>query len=332
MPNEAKASYATNDYQDYLYDVRKTIDSEISSLMAETADLALGKKICYALRTHGKRLRPALVMLSAQVVGGTIKPVKKLALSIELLHAATLIHDDILDNDLFRRNERTANSKWGVRDAVLIGDVLASLSCSLLAHYRREIIKTISQTCVLLSDGEYLDVENAHREPSERDYFETIKKKSASLFRVAAQCGAIASNGSRLEIGALAEFGENFGLAYQIKDDLLDLTYIGNVIPQDINEFRATLAIVHLCESMKPNDRESFLKTMVSTKAQKPSEQRAFLGQLYKNLEKTGSLRYCADRIDRCVDDAIVNLKPLKKNAYRNFLVQMVHSLRVKFP
>jgi geranylgeranyl pyrophosphate synthase len=331
MPNEqVEVVYDKSSYGTYLKEARRLIDHEISTLLPKIADLELCERIRYVLQTRGKRLRPVLVMLSAQSVGGHIEPVKKLALSIELLHAATLIHDDVLDQDRFRRNAPTVNAKWGVRDAVLVGDALASLSINLAANYGQGIIKIMSQTCLLLSDGEYMDVENTHKRIRESDYMETIKRKSASLFKAATQCGAIAANASRDEIDALAEFGENFGLAYQIKDDLSDVTALENAIPQDINEFRATLPIIHFCESMEPDSREAFFKAIGSVKAKNHAEKETFLDRLHKNLEISGALRYCADKVNQYVDNAIASLEPLKESVYKAHLVQMTDSLRLR--
>jgi octaprenyl-diphosphate synthase len=331
MPNEqVEIIFDKDRYDSYLGKARRIVDQEITSLLPKLIDLGLCERIGYVLQTRGKRLRPILVMLSAQSVGGHIEPVRKLALSIELLHAATLIHDDILDQDLFRRNAPTVNAKWGVRDAVLVGDALASLSLNLTADYGRDVIKILSQTCLLLTDGEYRDVENAHERLSESDYVETIKRKSASLFKAATQCGAIAANASRDEIDALAEFGENFGLAYQIKDDLSDVTALENSIPQDINEFRATLPIIHFCESVEPNVREAFFEAVVAVKSQGPVEKAALLGRLHGSLESTGSLRYCAEKINQYVDNAIASLKSVRESVYKAYLVQMAESLRFR--
>ena len=330
MPNEqVEVVFDKNGYDAYLEEARRLVDRELSDCLPKIADLALFERIRYVLQTRGKRLRPILVMLSAQSVGGYVEPVKKLALSIELLHAATLIHDDILDQDIFRRNAPTVNAKWGVRDAVLVGDALASLSLNLTADYGKDIIEIMSQTCLLLSDGEYMDVENSHIRPRESDYLETIKKKSASLFKAATQCGAIAAKASHYEIDALAEFGENFGLAYQIKDDLSDVTALENSIPQDINEFRANLPIIHLFESLEPDAREAFLEAISSVKAQSHAEEVAFLDALRKSLENTGTLRYCADKVNRYVDDALSSLKPVKESVYKAYLIKMADSLRL---
>ena len=330
MPNEqVEVVFEKGDYNAYLEEARRLVDRELSDCLPKIADLALFERIRYVLQTRGKRLRPILVMLSAQSVGGYMEPVKKLALSIELLHAATLIHDDILDQDLFRRNAPTVNAKWGVRDAVLVGDALASLSLNLTADYGTAIIKIMSQTCLLLSDGEYMDVENSHKRPRESDYLETIKRKSASLFKAATQCGAIAANASHDEIAALAEFGENFGLAYQIKDDLSDVTALENAIPQDINEFRANLPIIHFYESLEPDVKETFLEAISSVKAQSHAEEVAFLGNLHESLKNTGSLRYCAEKVNQYVDDAISSLEPVKESVYKAYLIKMADSLRL---
>jgi geranylgeranyl pyrophosphate synthase len=320
-------------YDAYLHEARRLVDHEIAGLLPKLTNLSLYGKIGYVLQTRGKRLRPMLVMLSAQSVGGHIESVKKLALAIEFLHAATLIHDDILDQDTFRRNAPTINAKWGIRDAILVGDALASLAINLTAGYGKDIIKIMSETCLLLSDGEYMDVEYAKEELlSESDYIETIRRKSASLFKAAVQCGAIAANANNNEIDALAKFGENFGLAYQIKDDLSDITTLENAVPQDINEFRATLPIIHFCENVKPDDREAFFETVGKVKSKGSTERAALLGTLQRSLESTGSLRYCADRTNQYVSNAIASLKPIKESAYKAYLVQMAGSLKLRLP
>jgi octaprenyl-diphosphate synthase len=331
MQNEqVEVSSDKNGYDIYLDEARKLVDQEITSLLPKLTDLGLCERIRYVLQTRGKRLRPILVMLSAQSVGGRRWPVKKLAMAIELLHAATLIHDDVLDQDVLRRNAPTVNAKWGVRDALLVGDALASLSINLTADYGKDIVKIMSHTCLLLSDGEFMDVENAHKRLSERDYMETIKRKSASLFKAATQCGAVAAGASREVIDAVAEFGENFGLAYQIKDDLSDATALGNSIPQDINEFRTTLPIIHFSESVEPKVREAFFDAVAAIKSKGFGEKAILLNRLRSSLEKVGSLCYCGKRINQYIDIAIASLKPVKENVYKTYLVQMANSLMLE--
>ena len=328
---QTNTAYFEEDYLTYIENARRIIDRDISQIMSMVTDFGLCEKIKYVLRTQGKRLRPIMVLLSAQSVGGQVETVRKLALAIEMLHMASLIHDDILDQDIVRRNELTVNTKWGIRDAVLIGDALASLSFYLSADYENEIMKIISQTSVKLSDGEYLDVKESTDTRKERDYIETIRKKSASLFKTSTQCGAIAAEAKRNEIDALSEFGENFGLAYQIMDDLLDIAPIKDDLPQDIKMLRATLPIIHLFESAKPELKEKLFQAITAINTQNSNEKENTINMLRENLKSTGSLRYCADKIDQYVTNAIASLEPLKESPFKGYLIKMANSLKLKY-
>jgi octaprenyl-diphosphate synthase len=330
LGKQVKTAYGTEGYLTYIENARRVVDFEISQIMPMVADLGLYEKIKYVLRTRGKRLRPIMVLLSAQSVGGQLETVRKLALAIEMLHAATLIHDDILDQEILRRNELTANKKWGIRNAVLIGDVLASLSLYLSADYGSEITKIISQTCVILSDGEYLDAKEARYTRKESDYIETTRRKSASLFKASTQCGAIAAKAKRDETDALSIFGENFGVAYQIKDDLLDIIPLQDALPQDIKIFRATLPIIHLCQSAKPEVKEELFQAIGAINAQNPNAKETTIKILREHLESTGSLRYCADKINQYVTNAITSLEPLNESIFKDYLIEMAKSLRLK--
>lgn len=325
-----KTAYSKECYLTYIGEARKAIEIEISQIVPMIADLGLCEKIKYVLRTHGKRLRPIMVILSAQSVGAQVETVKKLALAVELLHVATLIHDDILDQDSFRRNQLTANIKWGIRDAVLIGDALASLSLYLSADYDSEITKILSQTCVTLSDGEYLDVKETMNTRKERNYIETIRRKSASLFEASTKCGAIVAKANREECDALSAFGENFGLAYQIKDDLLDTCPLGYTLRQDIKMLRATLPLIHLRESASPETKKGLFQAIASISTQNPSQKENTINLLYEHLESAGSLRYCEDKINQYANNAITSLEPLRESLFKSYLVETANSLKTK--
>ncbi len=321
-----------NDYDTYLKKSRELIANELSKVIFEINDLGLYDRIKYVLQTRGKLLRPILVILSTQSVGGYAEDVKKLALAVELLHVATLIHDDILDQDQFRRNAQTVSAKWGVRDAILVGDALASLSFSLTVDYGTDVTKVMSQTCLLLSDGEYMDVKNMRKRMRESDYMATIMRKSASLFRAATKCGAMAAKSTSDETEALASFGENFGLAYQIKDDLSDVMINENDIPQDIREFRATLPIIHLYASLNQSRRKELFQKIAIFKDQSSAEKNSFLLKLKQALQTAGTIAYCADKVDYYTTNAIKSLEPVRKSVYRDYLIQMAKSLRLKRP
>ena len=263
MASEKNRAFYSSDFQSYCSNAKKLVDSELQSLLPAVAELKLRKQIEYALQTNGKRLRPTLVLLSGESVGGNRMQLRKLALAFELLHLATLVHDDILDEDLFGRNALSVYAKWSVKDAILVGDVLASLSLSLCKGYKREILNVMIDTCMQLSDGEYSDVELAGEELNEEEYFEKIEKKCASLFKAACECGALAADGSSIVTSALRLFGENYGVAYQIKDDILDAEEWGNDLQPDVNKFRATLPIIHAYENADKEKQARFKRLLV---------------------------------------------------------------------
>ena len=281
------------------------------------------------MQTKGKQLRATLVLLSGESAGGNGEDLQKLALAVELLHLATLVHDDILDEDLFRRNALSVDAKWSVKEAVLVGDVLASLSFVLCKGYKREILDVMIDTCMQLSDGEFSDVELAKATLTEKEYFEKIEKKSASLFKAACECGVLAANGSPGERNALKFFGENYGLAYQIRDDILDAEASKNDLQPDINKFRSTLPIIHAYENTS-EEKRALLERLLSTKTKE--SQLSFLNELSVNLEKNDSLRYCASKVDLYADKAVAGLRPLKKSVFKDYLIQMAESLKIKKP
>lgn len=260
-------------------------------------------------------MRPTLVMLSGQSVGASREHLKKLALAIELLHDATLVHDDILDNDDVRRNAVTVHSKWGVRDAILVGDALASLSLNLAAEYGEEISKIISQTCLLLCDGEYMDASMNQALLSENDYFEKITKKSATLFKASTLCGAIVGRGSSSEKHSLAKFGENLGIAYQIRDDICDITSLREDLAPNPNDLQ-TLPLFYMNSKEKKSNKNEKKTEEISSK------------KLYEHLKDTGSLNYCTNKMNEYIDEAISSLLPLKKTIYKEQLEAMAVSLR----
>jgi geranylgeranyl pyrophosphate synthase len=302
-------------YQAYLEKAREELSSEISELLPRISGLRLSEKIVYVLQTRGKLLRPTLVLLSGQSVGGNMEFLKKLALAIELLHDATLVHDDILDNDHFRRDALAVHSKWGVRNAILVGDALASLSLNLSAEYGNEVFEVVSEACLLLCDGEYMDAAEITNEASEQDYLEKIKKKSASLFKAAAQCGAIAGGGRASEIESLAKFGESFGMAYQISDDLSDIASLKDGLVPGQSDFQ-TLPFIHFYELTGKREKDF---------------QGSSPEKLYETLENSSCLRYCFDKKEDYLNNAVANLENVRDSVYKSYLVKMVDNLLQEF-
>jgi geranylgeranyl pyrophosphate synthase len=265
-------------------------------------------------------------MLSGQAVGGDRESLKQLALVVELLHNATLVHDDILDKDRFRRNTLTVHTKWSVKDAILVGDALAALALNLAVDYNREVRQTLCETALLLCDGEYMDMDTT-ADISEKEYLEKIKKKSSSLFRAASRCGAIVGGGSDLEVRLLTEFGENFGIAYQIRDDLSDIEALKRSIPQDPTEFRTALPIVHLYQISSEIKRARILQDLESLSADKP-HRRVVLDEILDDIEDSDTTSYCNRLANTYLDNSKRGLNQLRDSFFKTYLIQMADSLK----
>ena len=242
--------------------VEKRLDSEIESDV----------RTVYALSGHilsagGKRLRPAMVSLSARAI--TSDPdfcrLTTVAAAVELVHMATLVHDDVVDNTAMRRGQPTANAVFGNGVAVLCGDFLLARSMRLLAvDGDLRIIRTVSEITIEMSEGEVMEImaTGDPRIPKDR-YFEILRKKTAVFVEGCCRCGAILAGASPEQEDALAEYGYRLGMAFQIADDLLDYTgdplVTGKPIGSDLRDGRATLPLLLALDVAIKEDRERLL-------------------------------------------------------------------------
>jgi geranylgeranyl pyrophosphate synthase len=205
---------------DYLSGVREQVDEALEELVAGLDGSDIRPQIEYALMSQGKRLRPIIVILSGGCIDAE-RDLMDLALAFELLHTATLVHDDIIDGDDMRRNRPALHVKWTLEDGILVGDALISLSVKLASSFGNEVIYRVSEAALELCEGEHMDITGTIPDSEDR-YFEVIGKKSGALFRAAAECGALAGGAGPEEAGEFARFGQSFGIAYQLRDDLQD--------------------------------------------------------------------------------------------------------------
>lgn len=310
----------------YISKTKGLVESELAKLVWGRSELYLRPKIEYALLSDGKRLRPILVILCAQSVGGNQDHVMPLAIAFELLHTATLIHDDIIDGDALRRGVPALHKKWGINSAILVGDALISLAISLAADFGVEIMKTVANSGLELCDGEYMDISLQLSKTTEEKYFLKIRKKSASLFKGVAQCGALAAGGSRHEVSCLAKFGECFGMAYQLFDDLRDLFPHEEVIPKDFKIGRITLPLIHLYRVGTSSERK-VLEGGLRALRKRPPANITVAERILRSLKERGSLEYCENKMAETVQRGISSLSTLKDNKYKGYLIQMIRSL-----
>ena len=185
----------------------------------------LSETTAHILAAGGKRLRPHLVLLAHEAVGGNdVDYVIPLAAAVEIIHSATLVHDDINDHGTLRRGRETVNARWGTTFALLTGDYMFTKTYQIMAPYSTDLNQILTKACIELVEGETLQIQASKRGILDRDtYFEIISKKTAALFVACARLGATAARASHDAIEALAQYAFRLGLAFQITDDILDL-------------------------------------------------------------------------------------------------------------
>ncbi len=304
----------------HLKDIYKPIEKEligVEKLLRDSLNSARNKaisKICnYLLEARGKRLRPALVLLSGKATGGTAitSPVLiKIAAGIELIHAASLVHDDVIDHSKLRHNKPTINSKWGEDVSIALGDYLYSVAYELISQCGNiGILQCISAATKAMCEGELLQVsERDNLDLLKRRYIIIVKKKTASLFAASCQAGSLISKSRRPLQDALRAYGLNFGIAFQITDDYLDIVSeekrLGKKPGQDIDVGETTLPLLNLLKSVPRCEREK-LKVLVASKRDNLS------------LEKIKSKLFHSGAAERTKQDVFSYMMLAKRNLDR---------------
>lgn len=222
------------------------------------------------LITGGKRIRPILLALSFGAVNckKSIEHVLPIAVAVELIHTATIIHDDILDKSARRRGVETVNAKWGDDVALIAGDLIFSRAFGLVAaHGNKKVGEVISHACRRLAEGQVL--ENMHTgdiKMTEEVYLEIIERKTAALFEACTKCGAILGGGSEEEIEALSRYGYLLGIGFQMTDDILDVNAgeikLGKPIGMDVGLGKPTFVILHALKAANNKDKKTLEKML----------------------------------------------------------------------
>ncbi len=231
------------------------VEQRLRRLSAEDGTFPhLSGLIDYIIQGKGKRVRPAVTLLSAQVWRPLTDLPVLMAAAVELLHIATLIHDDTVDNSDVRRGKATVSSLYGKNVAVLLGDYVFAASATLVCDTGNvRVIRRFAETIMALSSGELLEYFHAHSwEQARADYEDRISRKTASLFKTASESGAILSGAPEPYVSALAEYGHNLGMAFQVVDDILDYEGdphdLGKPVGNDLRQGVVTLPALMLME------------------------------------------------------------------------------------
>jgi octaprenyl-diphosphate synthase len=199
------------------WDEYHLINSELSRLVASLPKSDLGEIISYVLTTPGKRVRPLILIFSTEAFGGDALFAANAAIAVELVHAASLVHDDILDFGIKRRGSLSTLEMYGSDATLLSGDYLISKSIELISSYSPSVITAFAKACMSMSEGEMLDLSSAS---CDEDYYGCISRKTASLFAASARIGGLIACAPEAEVARLERYGMHLGLAYQILDDL----------------------------------------------------------------------------------------------------------------
>jgi octaprenyl-diphosphate synthase len=273
----------------------------------------------HIISSGGKRLRPIVLMLSAYASNPDIKNnLIDPSVVVEFIHAATLLHDDVVDMSKMRHSQDTANMIWGNKGAVLVGDFLYSRAFEIIVEINNSLVyQTLANTTNTIAQGEVIQLMNiGNIDLDENAYMDIIYRKTAILFEASAKIGGILSNKDHLE--ALGSFGLHFGIAYQLRNDYLD--YFGdsgstgkNAI-EDLYEGKATLPVIHSLSNANGED-ESFLRNAYKDTSNIDGQ------VIIKILKKYKSNQYIQERIQNETDLAISSLKELKSSRYKEELI-----------
>ena len=278
-----------------------SIYAEIKSALSNIVPIELKKASVHLTDAGGKMLRPTLTLLSCQAVGGKESDAIKSAAAIELIHTFSLIHDDIMDEDDIRRGKPAVHKLWGEPVAILAGDTLFSKAFQLVisakddvgsSQYVNDTLATVADACVNICEGQASDMGfEGNFDVAEDEYLEMIFKKTAALLATSTKAGAIMGRASPEEVDMLYDYGRLIGLAFQIRDDYLDLTSdeesLGKPVGSDIVEGKMTLIVVNALEKASPEDKAKLIEILEN----EDSNQDDVDGAL-KIFEKYGSLEY----------------------------------------
>jgi octaprenyl-diphosphate synthase len=287
------------------------------------SDVALVRQVAeYIIGGGGKRLRPALVILSARASGYDGAHQYTLAAVVEMIHTATLLHDDVVDESDLRRGHATANATFGNAASVLVGDFLYSRAFELMVSVgSMRVLEILSRATNVIAEGEVLQLMSAgNPDLDEAAYLGVIRRKTAKLFEAATQLGAVLGNAEREREAALARYGMHLGTAFQLVDDVLDYSgeqaAIGKSLGDDLAEGKMTLPLIRAIAVGSANDAAVIRAAITGGR-------RTELGPVLDVLARTGALDYSRERAIRESDEAAACVAQLPASPHRESLLEL---------
>lgn len=284
----------------------------------------LDKITYYIVQRKGKQVRPMFVFLAAKMFGSTSKHTYTAASFIELLHTATLVHDDVVDDAHMRRSFFSINALWKNKIAVLVGDFLLSRGLLLACESDQfELLKIMAQAVKDMSEGELLQIEKARKlDIKEEIYFEIIRQKTASLIASACASGSYSVTNSLETAEMMRKFGEKIGIAFQIKDDLFDYGShdIGKPKGIDIKEKKMTLPLIHVLSKANRSDKKWIINTV-----KKHNEDKKRVDELIQYVRNHGGLDYAIKMMNTFKDEALAMLVNVPESPAKLAMIDLVN-------
>jgi len=275
----------------------------------------------YLREGGGKRIRPSLLLLSAHQLGFFGQGAIRLGAVVEMLHTATLVHDDIIDGADTRRGRPSANTNWGNEKCVLAGDWLYMQAFKVALEERNlRVVDLLISLTQQMVEGELLQIQKLGKSVSEAEYYDLIFRKTACLFSVSMRLGAVLASATEAQEAAMATYGRAVGLAFQIIDDVLDLTateeVLGKPVASDLREGKATLAVIHSSDHGTAADRKAIRRVLDDRSFENVSRQ-----QIREILVRNGSVEYAMAAADRYAEQSRQALAPLADTDFKRALL-----------
>lgn len=284
----------------------------------------LDKITYYIVKRKGKQIRPMFVFLSAGICGGITESTYRAASLIELLHTATLVHDDVVDDSNERRGFFSINALWKNKIAVLVGDYLLSRGLLLsVDHGEFDVLRIVSHSVREMSEGELLQIEKARRLDIQEDvYFEIIRKKTATLIASCCASGAASAGCTPEQVETMRQIGENIGIAFQIKDDLFDYESggaIGKPTGIDIKERKMTLPLIYTLANSDAKSRSKIINIVKNHNTETGKVE-----EVIQMVKAGNGMRYAEEKMREYRDKALEMLKQFPENEYSRSFIELI--------
>ncbi|UCD14205.1 MAG: polyprenyl synthetase family protein [Thermoplasmatales archaeon] len=321
------------DLENILREKAKIFDSALNGNLTPRDPKIFYEALRWIPLSGGKRLRPIITMLSCEAVGGVPETTIPLGIALEYMHNSTLVHDDIVDRDKWRRGLQTTHEKFGLSLAIIAGDALIGETYRMLSYMAppemesvtfKEIIRSIADAAKKFYEGEAMDIEFAHRfDVSIPEYMVMVEKKTAQLYWLAGKGGALIGKGTKKQVENMAEYGKLFGLMFQIKDDLLniltDQAELGKQkIGSDILNGKRTLMVVHALSNVSDENKKKMISIIGNEKAAQSD-----IMEIIDIFRETGSINYAQNNLKELRRKAKLCLDVLEESESKELLMAL---------